>query len=114
MKIVGIEGMSEEQLQDELAHGGKLVYFEYCFSILVMTFKRSSDLTFIKKDENAFIKGLGYTLISLLFGWWGIPWGPIYTIGAVIKNCSGGKDVTSQFLGGSTATPGTTPGSVAV
>lgn len=99
MKIVGIEGMSEEQMQEELANGAKLVYFEYCISILVMTFKRSSDLTFIKKDESAFVKGLGYTLLSLVLGWWGIPWGPIYTIGAVIKNCQGGKDVTAHFLG---------------
>jgi hypothetical protein len=114
MKIVGIEGMSEEQMQDELAHGAKLVYFEYCISVLVMTFKRSSDLTFIKRDENAFIKGLGYTLISLLFGWWGIPWGPIYTIGAVINNCKGGKNVTSHFMGGSTVAPGTPPGAATV
>ena len=102
MKIVGIEGMSEEQMQHELANGAKLVYFEFCISILVMTFKRSSPLTFIKKDDNALVKGLGYTLLSLVLGWWGIPWGPIYTIGAVINNCKGGKDVTAQFLGSTT------------
>jgi hypothetical protein len=110
MKIIGIEGMSEEQMQDELAHGAKLVYFEYCISILVMTFKRSSELTFIKRDENAFVKGLGYTLMSLLLGWWGFPWGPIYTIGAVINNCKGGKDVTSHFMGANTVASGTPPG----
>lgn len=41
-------------------------------------------------------KGLGFTLLSLLFGWWGIPWGPIYTIGALITNFSGGRDVTQE------------------
>lgn len=106
MKIVGIEGMSEEQLQEELANGAKLVYFEYAFSIVVMTFKRSSPLTFIKKDDNAFLKGLAYTILSLVVGWWGFPWGPIYTIGAVINNCRGGRDVTSHFMGGSAETSG--------
>ncbi len=99
MNIVGLEGLSEEALQDELQRGAKLVYYEYCISVLVMTFKRSSPLTFVKKDQNAFVKGLPYTLISLFFGWWGFPWGPIYTIGAMINNCKGGRNVTAEFLG---------------
>lgn len=99
MKIIGLEGLTEEELQQELQNGAKLVYFEYCISVLVMTFKRSSELTFVKKGENAVVKGLPYTLISLIFGWWGFPWGPIYTIGAVFNNLGGGKNVTTDFLG---------------
>ena len=37
-------------------------------------------------------------LASLWIGWWGIPWGPIYTIGAVVTNLGGGKDVTQDVL----------------
>jgi ATP-dependent phosphoenolpyruvate carboxykinase len=33
-----------------------------------------------------------------LLGWWGIPWGPIYTIAAVVTNIRGGKDVTAEIL----------------
>lgn len=99
MKIIGLEGLSEEELQQELQNGAKLVYFEFCISVLVMTFKRSSELTFVKKGENALVKGLPYTMISLIFGWWGFPWGPIYTIGAIANNMAGGKNVTTQFLG---------------
>lgn len=98
MKIIGLEGLSEEALSDELRNGAKLVCYEYCISILIMTFKRSSEVHFIKSGESAFVKGLGYTLISLLFGWWGFPFGPIYTIGALICNCGGGKNVTSLIL----------------
>ena len=39
-----------------------------------------------------------YTLISLLLGWWGIPWGPVYTIGSIFNNPTGGKDVTGDVL----------------
>lgn len=109
MKIIGLEGLSEEALNEELKNGAKLVCYEYCISILIMTFKRSSDVHFIKSGESAFVKGLGYTLISLLFGWWGFPFGPIYTIGALICNCGGGKNVTSLILTDSAAEPTNNP-----
>jgi len=35
-----------------------------------------------------------YSLFSVVFGWWGIPYGPIYTVMALITNFGGGKDVT--------------------
>jgi hypothetical protein len=37
-------------------------------------------------------------LISLLFGWWGIPWGPIYTVTSLFKNFGGGRDVTKEIM----------------
>lgn len=39
-----------------------------------------------------------YTLLTFFVGWWGIPWGPIYSIGAFITNFKGGKDVTNEVL----------------
>ena len=36
-----------------------------------------------------------YTLVSLVFGWWGFPFGLIYTPMALITNLSGGRDVTA-------------------
>ena len=96
MKIVGIEGMTGDQLQAELQQGAKFVLFQYCISIIIMTFKRSSNIYFVRAGESAAGKGIVFTLISLLLGWWGIPWGPIYTIQALVTNLQGGKDVTSR------------------
>lgn len=101
MKIVGTEGLSNAQVQDEISRGGKFVLFQYCVSLLVITFRRSSNIHFVRAGESAVTKGLGFTLISLLLGWWGIPWGPIYTIGSLVTNLGGGKDVTQQVLAGS-------------
>ena len=98
MKIVGIEGMTGDQLQAELQQGAKFVIFQYCISIIIMTFKRSSDIYFVRTGESPVGKGLVFTLISLFLGWWGIPWGPIYTIQALITNFRGGKDVTQDVL----------------
>jgi hypothetical protein len=30
--------------------------------------------------------------------WWGIPWGPIYTIQALATNLRGGKNVTHEVI----------------
>ena len=35
---------------------------------------------------------------ALLFGWWGIPWGPIWTIGSLVTNLRGGRDITREVL----------------
>lgn len=99
MTIKGIEGLSADQIKQELRNGGKFVIYQYCISALIMTFKRGSNVYFIRSSESAFVKGLGYTLLSLAFGWWGIPWRPIYTIGSIFTNCKGGKDVTQQVRG---------------
>jgi hypothetical protein len=96
MKIVGIGSMSAEQLNQAIDQGGKFVIYEYCISILIMTFKRPSDIQFIPAGSSRFTKGIGFTLTSLLLGWWGFPWGPIYTIGSLATNLRGGRDVTKE------------------
>src|SRR5437868_10400114 len=96
--IQGLEGLTGAQLQRELSRGGRFVMFEYCISIIVMTFRRSSDVYFIRAGEGTAGKSLGYTLVSLFFGWWGIPWGFIYTPMALVTNLGGGRDVTQQLL----------------
>ena len=98
MKILGVDGLSPESLQRELELGAKLVQFEYCFSMILVTCKRSSEVHFIKSSDNRFLKALPYILVTAIFGWWGFPWGPIYTVGALFTNCTGGKDVTSLLL----------------
>lgn len=97
-KINGIEGMSYSQLVGEVQSGGKFVVFEYCISILIMTFKRGSGIYYLKPGEGALAKGLPYSLLSLALGWWGIPWGFIYTPMALITNFGGGKNVTAEVM----------------
>lgn len=98
MKIKGIDGLTGPELQMEIEKGGKFVYYLYCVSILILTFKRSSAVYFVKAGESRVTKGMGYILLSALVGWWGIPWGPIYTIEALNTNLKGGKDVTNDVV----------------
>lgn len=98
MKIKGVEGMTGEDLRAELARGGKFVIFKYCISIIILTFTRPSNIYFVRAGESAVIKGLIFSIISLLFGWWGFPWGPIRTLQSLVNNFRGGKDVTREVL----------------
>jgi hypothetical protein len=97
MKIQGIAGMSLDRLQFELQRGAKLVVYQYAISVLVMSFRRSSDVYFIPAGESAVKRGLPWILISLVAGWWGIPWGPIFTVQSLVTNFRGGKDVTAEL-----------------
>ena len=106
MKIIGTEMMSPNELNFELQRGGKFVIYQYCISLVLVTFKRPSDIYFMRAGQGRVGKGLGFTTISLLLGWWGIPWGPIYTIGSLITNFRGGKDVTAEVVASLNAAPG--------
>jgi len=110
VRIIGIENMSPEQLKGEVAAGGRFVIYQYCISVVVVSFKRGSDIYFIRAEDNAVTKGLLFTLCSLVLGWWGIPWGPIWTIATVVTNLRGGRNVTPEVLRSlATPVPGVTP-----
>jgi hypothetical protein len=103
VKIVGTDGLSKAQVQEEVQRGGKFVFYQYCVSVIVVTFKRSSSIYFLKAGESRLTKGLLFSAVSLLTGWWGIPWGPIYTVQTIAKNFSGGRDITRELMAPSAA-----------
>ena len=99
MTIHGLQGLDDpHSIRSEIERGGRFVLFTYCISVIFMTFKRSSDLHFIRPGESAVLRGLPFSLISFFLGWWGFPWGFIYTIEALVKNFGGGTDVTALVL----------------
>jgi hypothetical protein len=98
VQIKNIDGLSVQQVRDMVHQGGKFVLFPYTISIILMTFKRNSDIYFVKPGENSAKYGIGFILTNLLLGWWGIPWGPIYTFGALFAHIGGGKNVTPEVL----------------
>ncbi len=95
-QIQNLNGITHDELAHELANGAKFVVFEYCISILIMTFKRPTDVYFIRAGESTIKHSIGPTILTFIMGWWGIPWGPIYSIMALYNNVSGGKDMTNE------------------
>ena len=89
MNVKGMKGLTVAQVQDEVDLGGRFVQYTWCLSLLIVTYRYTSAVYFLRKDENAFVKGLPFTVLSLLLGWWGIPYGVFYTLGAVYSNING-------------------------
>jgi hypothetical protein len=98
MKILGLQGMTGSELNSELQRGGKFVSYQYCISAIAVSFKRSSSVYFVRAGESNVGKMAGYLAISLLLGWWGIPWGPVWTIQFLVVNLRGGKNLTQQVV----------------
>ncbi|MDH5606562.1 MAG: hypothetical protein OEY93_06705 [Anaerolineae bacterium] len=103
MKIIGLDGISKSQLKQDLQAGAKFVLYQYTFSIIIMSFRRSSSIYYIRPNESDALPGLKFTALSMLLGWWGIPWGPIYTLQVIYNNSKGGKDVTDEVAAALTA-----------
>lgn len=93
------EQLSDAEIQYILADGGRFVVFTYAISLIFITFRHSSSVFLLRRGELPIKHGWLYLIISLILGWWGIPWGPIYTIQAFYYAFAG-KDVTKEILEG--------------
>jgi hypothetical protein len=96
MQIRGIESLTMEQVEAELQAGGRFVFFELCISLLIVTWRWASDIYLLHPRERGLARGLPYTLLTLFLGWWGLPWGLVYTPRALFANLTGGHDVTEE------------------
>ena len=100
MRIDGINELSSGELEAHLAAGGRFAVFEYCISLVVVTLRRRSGVFWLRPGEKGLLRGLPYTAVSLLLGWWGVPWGLIYTPLVIVTNLSGGCDITAEVKKG--------------
>src|SRR6185437_5217708 len=71
--------------------------YQACISFLVATTRFRSPRLVVGSDKSEGT-AIIYTLISALFGWWGFPWGFIYTPQAIYRNLRGGYRQTIAEL----------------
>jgi hypothetical protein len=96
MRIHGIAKLTPSELDAALQAGGRFVFFEYCISLIFISLRRASAVYFLPPGRWGLVPALYYSLVSLLLGWWGVPWGVIYTPLTLLTNLSGGRDVTPE------------------
>jgi hypothetical protein len=96
MRMCGLEDITRAEVAAKLEAGGRFVFYEYCISLLVLTLRMPTPVVYVPAGDLGLVRGLPFTLISLCLGWWGIPWGIIYTPLTLVTNCSGGCDVTAE------------------
>ena len=88
----------QHEILFELDRGAKLVVYQYVISVVILTFRRNSPVQFVPADSSPAAKGLPWTLLTFLLGWWGFPFGLIYTPMVLFKNLGGGVDITPSVL----------------
>jgi len=98
MTLDSLDNWTVEELHSDINKGGKFVIFTYTISIIFMTFRRPSDIYYIPSGNYAISHGWKYFLLSGLLGWWGFPWGPVYTLQSLWYAFTG-KDVTDEVKG---------------
>jgi hypothetical protein len=76
-----------------LTYATQLRAYEIVMSFLILTVRYTTRPV---ADGGAGSRSLqwGATLATFLLGWWGIPWGPIWTIRALARNARGGDHVS--------------------
>ena len=98
-KLVIKDNFNLDELRNEIQNGGRFIVFPYCISLIfAVTLKRLSSAIFIKNGESILKYKNKYNLISCIFGWWCIPWGPMETIANIKTNNRGGIDITEDIL----------------
>ena len=98
MRIKNITGLSADMLEQEVSKGGRFIYYAFTISLIIVTFKRTSGVYLVRAGENSVTKGIPFTILSVLFGWWGFPFGPKYSIESIRTNLRGGKNVTDEVM----------------
>lgn len=98
MRIEGLEQYTADDLREALDQGGRFVFFEYCVSGVFFSIRRPTAVYFLPAQEWAWVRALPYSALTALLGWWGLPWGVIYSPLALVTNFAGGCDVTDQTL----------------
>lgn len=72
----------------------RLTLMYYVVSALLITYRRGASGLWCQKCRC--IEAAKWTCVSGLLGWWGFPWGPIYTVHALFVNGKGGIRPRSQ------------------
>jgi hypothetical protein len=98
MVLGGSRPLFPEEIRTRVAAGARLVRFEFCFSLILFTIRRQSPIYLTESWQGRYLRGLGYSLLAIMLGPWGVPWGLIYTPWAVWVNLTGGVDETDALL----------------
>ena len=91
-------GLSPAEIRAEIEHGARFVVYQYVASALLVSLRRNSKIVFLRPGENAAVKSLPYTFVTMCIGWWGVPHGLMFTPVVIYRNLRGGTDITPSVL----------------
>jgi hypothetical protein len=98
LTLRGVSGLTVADVNTQVAQGGRFVVFQFVVSLFVVSLRRNSPIYFVRAGESTLAKCLPWCGLSLIFGWWGIPWGILWTPFSILRNLRGGIDVTEKVV----------------
>lgn len=96
MRYQRLDSLTLAQQEAALAAGSRLIFFEFCVSLVFVTLRRPSALYVLQPGQWGWWRGLPYTILTVVCGWWGVPWGLVYTPLALWTNLTGGRKITAE------------------
>ena len=85
--------------EEMVMNGRRLVIYPYVFSIVVMTLRRNmAGVHVVETGKWPMGQLMGASLITSLFGWWGLPFGIIWSFINLFHLWNGGRDLTKSVL----------------
>ncbi len=91
--------MERHELVGLITNGGRFVTCPYVVSIVILTFQRNmGGVKLVRTGDWPMQEVISATIITSLAGWWGLPFGPIYSILSLYHLWHGGRDATKEIL----------------
>ncbi|HEX7260217.1 MAG TPA: hypothetical protein VF258_00220 [Luteolibacter sp.] len=87
------------ELAERVGRGERLVSYPFIVSIVILTSQRSmGGVRWVKSGDWPMAPLIRATVVTSLFGWWGIPFGPIFSGLSLFYLWRGGRDATKEVL----------------
>jgi hypothetical protein len=87
------------ELEERVMRGYRFMTIPYVVSVMILSFRRSmGGVHEVNTGEWPMGQVIGATFITCLFGWWGIPFGILWTILSLFYLWRGGRDCTREIL----------------
>jgi hypothetical protein len=86
-------------LVTEVMAGRRFVTYPFVVSLLLISFKRNmGGMRVVENGQWPIAPVFGASLVTILFGWWGFPWGIVWSPLALYYLWMGGRDSTKEIL----------------
>ncbi|MGB1042723.1 MAG: hypothetical protein ACPGU6_04960 [Tenacibaculum sp.] len=96
-RLRNIQNNTIEDLKRKTINDYKFITYQYSISLIIGNIHLFSPVYLLEKDETK-KHAFKYNLISFIFGWWSVPYGPTNTIVSIKNNLKGGVDVTKDIM----------------
>jgi len=72
-----------------VTHDSFVTQYQFCTSFFILSVRQPTAFILDQSSSKLSVNIIS-TIVTLIFGWWGFPWGPIYSVQTIFQNLRGG------------------------